>query len=102
VCSSDLHGGGQGESDEGRDSAAPTGAQQADGKAELTAGRARQELAYRQQLRIACIVQPAPLLDEGPAEIAKVGDGSAERTQAQREEGEENLPRFPGRLARFV
>src|SRR5690606_2536331 len=69
----------------------PPRAAQADADAELAAGRAGQELAQGDEVRIGAVVEPAPALDELRPEVAEVGRGPAEGDEAELEEGEQDL-----------
>ena len=81
----------QGEGDPGGERAEIARAQQADRNSDLAGGRTRQKLAQRDQVGIALLVEPFAALDELVAEIAEMGDGAAERGQAELQEGREHF-----------
>ena len=76
-----------------RETAAIAGPHEADGKSDLTAGRAGQELAQSHEIGIGLFVEPAPAHDELFAEIPDMSDRSAETGDAQLEEDKENFER---------
>jgi hypothetical protein len=67
------------------------GPHEADGKSDLAAGRAGQELAQPHQIGISLFVEPAPAHDELVAEIPDMSDRPAEAGDAQSEEDKENF-----------
>ena len=73
--------------------AKPPGAQQADRKADLAAGRPRQELAQANQISERRVVKPAPSLDKLAAEVPDVCHRTAKRRQPQLEEDREHAQR---------
>jgi hypothetical protein len=83
----------QGEPDPRRQSAEPTGSAQPERHAHLAAGRPRQELAERDQVGVAAIVQPAAPLDKLAAEIAQMRDRPAERREAKPDKCSQDLQR---------
>jgi len=84
--------GGQGKADEGRQGAAQSRPLATDGEAELAGGRARQQLAQRQQLGKLGLAEPAQPLDKGALEIADVGGRPAETDATQPQKLNEYLP----------
>ena len=76
-----------------RETAAIAGAHQADGKSDLAAGGAGQELAQPHEIGIGLLVDPAAAHDELVAEIPDVSDRSAKAGDAQPEEDEQNFER---------
>ena len=82
---------GQGESQPRGESAEQAGAQDADRHADLTAGRAGQELAERDEIGVLRFVDPAPPHDVLVAEVAEVRDRSAERGEAQTHRGAQHF-----------
>jgi hypothetical protein len=89
------HGDGrrQRESDPGRQGSRIPAAQQADGDTHLARGRPRQELAERDQVGVALVVEPAPPAHELLAEIAEMRDRSAEARQPEPKEHGEDFER---------
>src|SRR5262249_44306424 len=79
-------GRGQGESAPGRQGPGIPAAQQADGDAHLARGRPGQERAERDQVGVALVVEPGPPAHELLAEIAEMGDRSAEGGQPEPKE----------------
>jgi hypothetical protein len=79
-------GGGQGESGPGRDRAREAGAGEADADADLAAGRPRQELAQRHQIRIGSLVEPMTAGHELLPEVAEMGDRPAKGGEPQPQE----------------
>lgn len=61
-----------------RESAKRAAAQQSEGKADLTAGRAGQELAEGDEISIARLIDPFAARDQLVTEIAEMGDRAAE------------------------
>ena len=76
----------QRESDPGRQGSGIPAAQQADGETHLARGRPGQELAERDQIGVAVIVEPAPPVHELLAEIAEMRHRSAEGGQPEPKE----------------
>ena len=66
-------------------------AQDAEREADLAGSGTWQELAERDDVGVAALAQPFPPLDEFGPEVAEMRDRSAERREAQFEEGGENL-----------
>ncbi|CUK20279.1 Uncharacterised protein [Achromobacter xylosoxidans] len=64
---------------------------QAQGHADLAAGRPRQELAKRHQIGKSVIVEPAAAVDEFLAEIGQMRHRTAKGRQAQAQESQEDL-----------
>ena len=64
----------------------------ADGHADLAAGRAGQHLAERDEVGVGGFRQPAPTLHVLLAEVAEVGGGSAEGGEAKPGGGQEHFP----------
>src|ERR1019366_5517445 len=69
-----------------RETAAIAGPHQADGKSDLAAGGAREELAQPYQIGISLFVEPSPAHDELFAEIPDVSNRPAEAGDTQLEE----------------
>jgi len=93
-------GRGQGEARPGGEAAERAAAHQADGEARLAGGWAGKKLRQRDQLGESALANPPALRDELGAEIADVGDRPAEGSQAELEEGEEDVAgRFDSRKA---
>ena len=69
------------------------GAHEADGKSDLAAGGARQELAQPYKIGICLLVEPAAAHDELFSEIPDVSDGPTEAGETQLEEDKENFNR---------
>ena len=86
-------GRGQGEPGPGRERAGEPGAVEADADADLAAGRPRQELAQRHQVRIGGLVEPMTAGHEFLPEVAEMGDRPAERGQPQPQERDEHFER---------
>ena len=89
------HGDGrrQREADPGRQGSGIAAAQKADGDAHLARGRPGQELAERDQVGVALVVEPAPPVHELLAEIAEMRDRSAEGGQPEpKERGQDFTP----------
>ena len=82
----------QGETGPGGKGAEVTAALQADGEADLAAGRAGQELAEGDQIGIAALVEPLAATDELLAKVAKVRHRAAEGSQTQTQENQEDAP----------
>ena len=76
-----------------RETAAIAGPHEADGKSDLAAGGAGQELAQPHEIGIGLLVEPAAAHDELFAEIPDVSDRPAEAGDAQLEEDKENFER---------
>src|SRR5271166_2087336 len=76
-----------------REPAAMACAHQADGKSDLAARGAGQELAQAHEIGIGLLVDPAAAHDELVAEIPDVSDRSAKAGDAQPEEDEQNFER---------
>ena len=74
---------GQREPQPGRQCAPPACAPQAQRHAHLAAGRPRQKLAQRHQVRIACVIQPPATHHQFTAKVAEVGNRPAKRGQPQ-------------------
>ncbi len=85
-------GGRQGKARPGGQRAQAAGSPQSDQKSGLTARRSGQELAERHDVGIVFLGQPSPLVDEGAAKIAEVGDGAAEGGQTQPQKRQKHLP----------
>jgi hypothetical protein len=81
----------QGKSGPSRNPAAEAGPHKPDGKPNLTAGRAGQELAQGHEIGISGFVKPAPSRDKLVVEISDVRDRAAETGEAQLEEDEQHL-----------
>jgi hypothetical protein len=90
------YGGRQRKAGPRRQTAAIAGAHQADGKSDLTAGGARQELAQPHEIGISLLVDPAAAHDELVAKIPDVSDRSTEGGDTEPEENEQN---FEGRTS---
>ena len=87
----------QRESDPGRQGSGIAAAQQADGETHLARGRPGQELAERDQVGVALVVEPAPPVHELLAEIAEMRDRSAEGGQSEPEKrGQDFTPASAG------
>lgn len=84
----------QGKAGPGRCAAEIAGAHKTDRKTNLTGRRAGQKLTKRHQVGIGLFVEPAPARDELITEVTDMGDRSAEATQPEFEENEQN---FDGR-----
>jgi hypothetical protein len=65
-----------------RERTAVASAQQANGDAHLAARRPGQELGERHQVGVRSFIEPSTALDELGAEVAEMGDWSAERGHA--------------------
>ena len=65
--------------------------QQTDRDSDLAGGGTRQELAQRNQIGVSLLLEPFAAFDELVAEIAEMGDGTAERRQAQLQKDREDL-----------
>ncbi len=81
--------------------AAPHGPARIRPKANLTAGRPRQELAERYDVRIRLVIQPLAPLDDFCSEITKVSDRTTERREPEPGKRAKHLkkrtaPLFPG------
>src|SRR5262249_41961189 len=89
------HGDGrrQRESDPGRQGSGIPATQQADGDTHLARGRPGQELAERDQVGVALIVEPAPPAHELLAEMAKMRARSAEGGQPEPKEHAQDFER---------
>src|SRR5262249_15246193 len=87
------HGDGrrQRESDPGRQGSGIAAPQQADGETHLARGRPGQELAERDQIGVALVVEPAPPVDELLAEVAEMRHRPAEGGQPEPQERGENF-----------
>ena len=79
-----------------RKTAKIAGPHEADGKSDLAARGARQELAEADEIGIGVFVQPAAAHDEFVAKIADVSDRPAEAGDAELEEGKQNFERRTG------
>jgi hypothetical protein len=93
---------GQGEGEDGRQRSGPAGTQETDGETHLAAGRPREQLADRQQLRELRLVEPAATMHEVVAEMAEMGDRAAKGSQPESQESAKNLgdaPRGRSRIA---
>ena len=66
---------------------------QPNGKADLTAGRSRQELAQRHEIGIGMLVKPASLDDELLTEVSNVSDRPAKAADAEFAEGKQHFER---------
>jgi hypothetical protein len=89
------HGDGrrQRESDPSRQRSGVAATQQADGDTHLARGRPGQELAERDQIGVALVVEPAAAVDELFAKIAEMRDRSAEGGQPEpKERGQDFTP----------
>ncbi len=84
-------GGRQREAGPCRQTAEISGTHEADGKADLTARRAGQKLAQRDEIGIGLFVEPAAAHDELVAEISDMRDRSAEAGQAKLEKDEQDV-----------
>ena len=84
-------GGRQREAGPCREAAQIAGPHEADGKSDLAAGRAGQELAEPDEICIGVLVEPAAAHDELLPEISDVRDRPAEAGEAQLQEDEENF-----------
>src|SRR6516165_3407707 len=71
--------------------------QQADGETHLARGRPGQELAERDQIGVALVVEPAPPVHELLAEIAEMRDRSAEGGQPEPQERGQDFTPVSGR-----
>ena len=78
-----------------RETATIAGPHEADGKPDLAAGGAGQELAQPHQIGIGLFVEPAPAHDELFAEISDVSNRPAEAGDAQLEECKQHFERRP-------
>ena len=82
--------------DPGGDRPAITCAGQAQGNADLTAGRAGKELAQGDQFGVTALAQPTPPGDELVAKIPKVRNRAAEGSKPQAQENQEHRPGTSG------
>ena len=82
----EQRGRGQGKAGPRRKPAQVACAQKADGKADLAARRAGQELAERDEVDVGAFVEPAPPLDELGAKIADMRDRAAKAGESKAEE----------------
>src|SRR6516225_6795577 len=83
----------QGEASPSSQRPAIAGADQPDGESGLAGRWARQELAQRDQIDEGLLAQPTAANDKLLAEIADMRDRTAERTDAELEEGPEHFER---------
>ena len=74
-----------------RQTAEISGTHQADGEADLTARRARQKLAQRDEIGVGLFVEPAAARDKLVAEISDMRDRSAEAGQTKPEKDEQDV-----------
>ena len=81
----------RGEPDPGGNAAEDPGAAGPDRDPQLAAGRARQHLAERHEVRKRRLVQPSPSLHVLAPVVADVGDRAAEGCQAEAQRGTEDL-----------
>ena len=88
--------GRQGKAAPRRKTAKIAGPHEADGKSDLAARGARQELAEADEIGIGVFVQPAAAHDEFVTKIADVSDRPAEAGDAELEEGKQNFERRTG------
>ena len=94
--STSASGGRQGKAAPRRKTATIAGPHEADGKSDLAARGARQELAEADEIGIGVFVQPATAHDEFVTKIADVSDRPAEAGDAELEEGKQNFERRTG------
>jgi hypothetical protein len=73
---------------------------QAQGNADLTAGRAGKELAQGDQFGVTALAQPTPPGDELVAKIPKVRNRAAEGSKPQAQENQEHRPGTSGEWAK--
>ena len=87
---------GQGECRPGGERAERAAAQETERESDLARGGTGQELAERDQIGIARVVDPAPAHDQLVAKIAEIRDRPAERGEPELQECQEHLECGPG------
>src|ERR1019366_6311284 len=79
------------EADPRGERAGEAGPRQADGHADLAGRGTRKELTERDDVCVGRLFKPAPARDEFVAEVAEMGDGAAERDEAEAQERHQDL-----------
>jgi len=85
--------GGEGEAEEGGEATAKSSAKEAEGKAGLAAGGARDGLSECDDLGVGFFTAPGAFVNELPLKVAEMSDGSPEAGAAEAQEDEEDLTR---------